>query len=267
MENEKESKDPLDGMVYVKCKECGHSYFRESSKESKMNDEKEVQQVCAELGMHMAWRMECPACEILTSYGKAMLEKGQHDGIKIAQRKFKNGQGDFHVSHYCITKEQYWNDLKLKDEEITRLKERLSEQEKRAFEYHAEWESACLRERGRIEDVKDLESRLKEAEKELENYRKSSVLPECPMCGKMVAIICPDDLEKLRKRLSQAEAEAERLAHTVSDQEGELQKVMDVAVRMSSAIKAAHRYCMDKESFKLMESCLAEWDGIKEGGK
>jgi flagellar biosynthesis chaperone FliJ len=43
------------------------------------------------------------------------------------------------------------------------LEAQLEEQSKRAFEYHFEWESACNRERGRIEDVKDLTAQLEEA--------------------------------------------------------------------------------------------------------
>jgi flagellar biosynthesis chaperone FliJ len=46
------------------------------------------------------------------------------------------------------------------------LTAQLEEQSKRAFEYHAEWESACNRERGRIEDVKDLTAQLEEMKDE-----------------------------------------------------------------------------------------------------
>ena len=87
------------------------------------------------------------------------------------------------------------------------LESRLAEQEKRAFEYHAEWESACLRERGRIEDVKDLESRLKEANNEIERMR---TFVKAPDVGKLLNEANKEN-EALQKRLSQAEAERDRL--------------------------------------------------------
>ena len=81
---------------------------------------------------------------------------------------------------------------------IKSLESRLAEQEKRAFEYHTEWESACLRERGRIEDVKDLESRLKVCMK----YRMDTLKKRFALRREV------NDLEQ---RLSQAEAENVKL--------------------------------------------------------
>ncbi|OQA56522.1 MAG: hypothetical protein BWY42_00941 [Candidatus Omnitrophica bacterium ADurb.Bin277] len=66
------------------------------------------------------------------------------------------------------------------------LQEKLAELEKRAFEYHFEWESACLRERGRIDDVKNLEEKLRVAREALKAIFKDPY--GCPMChsGKII---------------------------------------------------------------------------------
>jgi small-conductance mechanosensitive channel len=124
--------------------------------EKGMNDEKEVEKIARKLrGMFPIAtiteqgqydKAEKAIIEALLSHGKSCYEKG----VQEAKKKV------------CGPKYSYVCQVEAQQEEITRLKERLSEQEKRAFEYHTEWESACLRERGRIEDVKDLERRVAE---------------------------------------------------------------------------------------------------------
>ena len=97
------------------------------------------------------------------AHGKAMFEKGQATGIRMLWElcsDFKLGAGG------CPDG--------LIREYVTRLKERVQELEAQLV--------SALNAEGRLRD--ELESRK---------------VPLCPICGKEVAIICPDDLEKLRK--------------------------------------------------------------------
>jgi len=126
-----------------------------------MENEKEVEMLAVETAKRIIYHREQSTLsktqaeviisEALLSHGKSCYERGMAQVPKNTMEYAKLAEAN----------------MACKDEEITRLKERVAELEKRAFEYHTEWESACYRERGRIEDVKDLEAKLKEAEAEL----------------------------------------------------------------------------------------------------
>jgi hypothetical protein len=80
---------------------------------------------------------------------KVAFERGRY-------HKVKEG---IHFNHGCISKLEH-------EIEVSELAER-------AREYKFEWESACLRERGRIEDVKWLEEEIPALKKELELQEKA----------------------------------------------------------------------------------------------
>ena len=76
------------------------------------------------------------------------------------------------------------------------LTAQLSEAVERAREYKSEWESACNRERGRIEDVKDLTARLKDTEERLRKEEQA--------CADFIS-----DGNVLRRQLEEAKKEIE----------------------------------------------------------
>jgi 3-methyladenine DNA glycosylase AlkD len=154
-------------------------------------------------------------------------------------------------------------------------------------------------------------------------------LPQCPICQKTVALICPDDLEKLKnseKRLSQAEAELKewrddqascmnercgdevhctcvpslrrRLSHLMDVAEGLIWYSIDTDFHDNNPLQGIEHYKKYKKEFEDKESpwyqrkhmgdctqepnscatcqieeiekqvkLIAEWDGIKDGGK
>lgn len=187
----------------------------------------------------------------------------------------------------CGLPKEMWH-----DEQIKSLESRLAEQEKRAFEYHAEWESACLRERGRIEDVKDLESRLTQSQKacsSCDKLQERLSQAEAEKNGLMygLELLTPEEREskgfwgraaaragkenaELKARLSQAEAENKVLRDENIAYNKNYLNLMDVAGKMARALKdiSSTEICeCENGCERIAKLALASWQDVKEDSR
>jgi chromosome segregation ATPase len=139
------------------------------------------------------------------------------------------------------------------------------------------------KENGYLKDdrIKSLESRLKEAEAELEKaWNVTLYATETELLKRQT-----EKIQSLEQRLSQAEAERDKAkkqalenGYFICKQRNVISHLMDVAGKMAEELKEVCKYVkapcnMDTTDLQRLAMwkqnlfALAEWDGIKDGGK